>query len=300
MEESMKDYAGELERSFRRMAVDDVVTGTIIAITDQEIFVDLQYYAQGIIPIAEITEDPTFVVDEHYHTGDEVKAVIIRMDDGQGNILLSLKEANEVLSWDVLKEYKENETEIEVKISSAVKAGVIAYAEGIRGFIPASQLSTCYVENTETWVGKEVAVRVITVDQENDKLVLSARAVAQKKEQDAMNEKKARLVPGSVFEGTVESIMPYGAFVNLGDGLSGLVHISRISQKRLKNPSEVIKTGDKVKVKLIDVKDGKLSLSMKEFEDTMDVEADSLEAYDYKETGEATTTLGDLFAKLKF
>lgn len=299
MEQSMESFEKELNQSFRKMDVDDIVKGTVIAITEKAIFVDLQYYAQGIIPAEEITDDATYVVEEHFQVGDEIQATIISKDDGEGNLVLSLKEANEVLSWDILKEYKESQKEITVKISESVKAGVICYVEGIRGFIPASQLSTSYVENTEEWLHKEVDVVVITVDQANNKLVLSAKEVMKKREHDAIAEKKAKLVPGSVFEGTVETIMPYGAFINLGEGLSGLLHISRISQKRLKSPSEVLKEGQKVKVKLIDVKDGKLSLSMKEFEGTMDVETDSLDTYDYKEEGEATTTLGDLLAKLK-
>ena len=299
MTESMDMYKEELEKSFRKLAVDDIISGTVIDVTEEAVYVDLKYYAQGIIPITEITDDPTFIADESFHQGDEVQATIVRMDDGKGNILLSMKEANQVLSWEKLKAYQAEETVLSVRITGVVNAGVIAFVEGIRAFIPASQLSLNYVENLEEWNGKTVDAVVITVDEEKNKLVLSAKVVEKKKKQEELSSKKARLVPGTVFEGTVESIMPYGAFINLGDGLSGLVHISRICQRRIKSPSEVLKEGEKVKVKLIDVKDGKLSLSMKEFEEILGAEAESTETFEYHDEGNATTSLGSLFAGLK-
>lgn len=298
--ESMEDYQEELEKSFRKLKVGDIISGTILSISEEEMVVDLKYYTQGNIAISEITEDPAFVVDEHYHVGDEIKSTITSMDDGQGNIKLSIKEANEILAWDVLKEYMASEKVLQVKITGVVNGGVIAYLEGIRGFIPASQIALSYVEDLNEWLNKMVEVVVLNLDQEKNKLVLSAKTVLQKSQTAEIHKKITHLVPGSVFEGTVESIMPYGAFVNLGDGLTGLVHISRICQKRIKNPSEVLKVGEKVKVKLIDIKENKLSLSMKEFEDIMEVGTDSMESFDYQENGEATTSLGALFANLKF
>ena len=298
-DESMLDYKDELERSFRKVSEGDLITGTIISITETEIFVDLKYYTQGVLPVTEITDDPTFVVEETYHVGDEITATITKMDDGQGNILLSVKEASQVLAWDMLKEAMESEKQFTVKITDVVNGGVIAYLEGIRGFIPASQLSSQYVEELEEWKGKAIKVQVITVDEKDNRLVMSSRKVLDKEQAEEKSAKIAKLVPGSIFEGVVETIKPYGAFISLEGGLSGLVHISRISQRRLKSPSEVLKEGQHVKVKLIDTKDGKLSLSMKEFEDILDAEADSMETFDYEETEEATTSLGALLKGLK-
>ena len=299
-EETMEDYKEQLERSFRTLTEGDVVTGTIISITEEEIFIDLQYYTQGILPVSEVSEDPTFVIDEHYAIGDEIKATITSMDDGNGNIKLSVKEAAKVLAWDVLREIQEKNEVITVKVTEAVNAGVITYVEGIRAFIPASQLSVDYVEDTSEWVGKTLEVKLITIEEEKQKLILSSKVVMKERQEGERRQKISHLVPGSVLEGTVESIMPYGAFIHLGDGLSGLVHISRICQKRIKNPSEVLKVGEKVKVKLIDCKDDKISLSMKEFEEILEAQVDDMETFDYKETGEATTTLGDLFKNIKF
>jgi len=300
MLESMDAYKDELEKSFRRLEVGDIIAGTVIDVTEEALYIDLKYYAQGVIPITEITEDPSFIADESFHQGDEVQGTIMKMDDGQGNILLSMKEANQVLAWERLEAYKQEERVLSVKISGVVNAGVTAYLEGIRAFIPASQLSLNYVENLEEWNGKTVEAVVITADGEKGKLVLSAKAVERKKKEEELASKKARLVPGTVFEGTVESIMPYGAFINLGDGLSGLVHVSRICQRRIKSPTEVLKEGERVKVKLLDVKDGKLSLSMKEFEEISGAEPDGAETFEYHEEGEATTSLGGFFAGMKF
>lgn len=205
-----------------------------------------------------------------------------------------------MLAWDILKGYMDEKKSIQVKISEIVKAGAVAFVEGIRGFIPASQLSLTYVEDLEPWLGKQLEVRVITVDQEKNKLVLSAKAIEKEKAEAEINHKISMLAPGTILEGTVESLMPYGAFISLPEGLSGLVHISQISQRRIKKPSEVLNTGDKVKVKVLNTNDGKISLSMKAVEEN--TEADEMEAHqaeEYSSKEEATTSLGDLFKKLK-
>ena len=298
--ETMQDFEAELEASFRKINEGDILTGTVISVDEDAITLDLKYYAPGIIKADEVSNDPSFVIDEHIHPGDVLEATVIRRDDGEGNILLSMKEANEVLAWDKLKELLENETIVTVKVSEAVKAGVVAYLYGIRGFIPASQITTAYVEDTESYVGKELEVRVITVDEEDDRLVLSGKSVALEKEAEERNHKIAMLVPGSIVEGTVESLMPYGAFVDLGDGLSGLVHISQISQKRLKKPSEVLTVGDTVRAVVLNTKDNRISLSIKAAAES--AEPDELEekqAEEYSSNEAVGTSLGDLLKGLK-
>ena len=136
--ETMQDFEAELEASFRKINEGDILTGTVISVDEDAITLDLKYYAPGIIKADEVSNDPSFVIDEHIHPGDVLEATVIRRDDGEGNILLSMKEANEVLAWDKLKELLENETVVTVKVIEAVKAGVVAYLYGIRGFIPAS------------------------------------------------------------------------------------------------------------------------------------------------------------------
>ena len=298
--ETMEDYAKELEASFRSIKEGDIITGTVIAVNEEGAILDLQYYAQGVIKAEDMSSDPNFNILEDVKTGDTIEVTVVKTDDGEGNILLSKKEAVQVLAWDILKGYMDEKKSIQVKISEIVKAGAVAFVEGIRGFIPASQLSLTYVEDLEPWLGKQLEVRVITVDQEKNKLVLSAKAIEKEKAEAEINHKISMLAPGTILEGTVESLMPYGAFISLPEGLSGLVHISQISQRRIKKPSEVLNTGDKVKVKVLNTNDGKISLSMKAVEEN--TEADEMEAHqaeEYSSKEEATTSLGDLFKKLK-
>ena len=301
MEETMKDYEKELEASFRKINEGDVISGTVIDVNEEEVTLDLKYYTQGIIRTADMSDDPNFSVLDDVKIGDMLEATVVSMDDGQGNILLSRKEANAVLAWDVLEQYLEEKKNITVKVSEIVNAGAVAYVEGIRGFIPASQLDIAYVENLEPYLGRKLTVRVITVDREKEKLVLSAKEILKEQAKEEHDHKVAMIVPGTVLEGTVESLQTYGAFVDLKDGLSGLVHISQICQKRIKKPSEVLKVGDKVKVKVLNTNDGKISLSIKAVAEEQ--EAEEVEAFDTKQFSSdenVGTSLGDLFKKLGF
>lgn len=301
MEETMKDYERELEASFRKISEGDVISGTVIDRNEEEVTLDLKYYTQGIIKAADMSADPGFSVLEDVHEGDVIEAVVVRMDDGQGNILLSKKEANATLAWDVLKGYMEEKKNFNVKVAEIVNAGAVAYLEGIRGFIPSSQLDISYVEDPSEYQGKTLTVRVITVDEEKEKLILSAKEVLKEQEREAHEHKVAMLIPGTILEGTVESLQTYGAFVDLKDGLSGLVHISQICQKRIKKPSEVLKVGDVVKVKVLNTNDGKISLSIKAVEE--DQEAQEREEFDssqFSSEENVGTNLGDLFKKLGF
>jgi small subunit ribosomal protein S1 len=300
MEETMKDYEKELEASFRKIREGDVISGTVIDVNEEEVTLDLKYYTQGIIKAEDMSNDPAFSLLNDVKAGDVIEATVIRMDDGQGNILLSKKEANEVLSWDVLEQIKEEKTDVTVKVSEAVNGGAVAYVEGIRGFIPASQLDLNYVEDPSAYVGKTLKVRVITVDQEKEKLVLSAKEILKEQQKEEHDHKVAMIVPGTILEGTVESLQTYGAFIDLKDGLSGLVHISQICQKRIKKPSEVLKAGDKVKVKVLNTNDGKISLSIKAVAEEQEAsEVEDFDTASFSSNESVGTSLGDLFAKLK-
>lgn len=300
MEETMKDYEKELEASFRKIREGDVISGTVIDVNEEEVTLDLKYYTQGIIKAEDMSNDPAFSLLNDVKAGDVIEATVIRMDDGQGNILLSKKEANEVLSWDVLEQMKEEKTDVTVKVSEAVNGGAVAYVEGIRGFIPASKLDLNYVEDPSAYIGKTLKVRVITVDQEKEKLVLSAKEILKEQQKEEHDHKVAMIVPGTILEGTVESLQTYGAFIDLKDGLSGLVHISQICQKRIKKPSEVLKAGDKVKVKVLNTNDGKISLSIKAVAEEQEAsEVEDFDTASFSSNESVGTSLGDLFAKLK-
>lgn len=297
---SMKDFEEEISRSLHKINEGELLKGTVIGISETEVTVDLGYYAEGIIRLEDLSNDPRFSIKADITVGEEIYGIVIREDDGEGNILLSKKNADNILSWTKLKEYMDNQEVKKVKIAQAVNGGVVTYLEGIRGFIPASQLSLNYVEDLESWVNKEIEVIIITAEEENSRLVLSGKEVERNKAQADKKSKISRLQKGVVTTGTVEKIMPYGAFINIGDGLSGLVHISQICGKRIKSPNEVIKEGEEVTVKITDIKDGKISLSMKAVEETAEV-VDAVEdvPFEYTSGEEASTGLGSLLSKIK-
>ena len=200
--------------------------------------------------------------------------------------------------WNRVIRYMEDGTILQVQVEGIVNGGAIARVEGLRGFIPASRLSLSYIEDLETYLQKEIEVRVIDVDQANNRLVLSAREILRERQQKEREAQINSIEPGAVLNGVVETLQNYGAFVRLENGLSGLVHISQISQKRIKTPGEVLKTGDEVTVKVIAVKDGKLSLSIKALQESSD-EEEVIEKVDIPEAEEIGTNLGDLFKNIK-
>ena len=298
--ETMEDYAQELEASFKKIYEGDILTGTVIGVSETEITLDFGYYTDGIIRLEDASDDPAFSLKENIQVGQSLSATVIRRDDGAGHILLSMKEAAAVLAWDRLKELLESQENVTVKITGVTRGGAVAYLEGIRGFIPASKLALDYVEEDDlvNFLNQSIEVRVITADEEDKRLVMSARDILREAADAERARKVSNVEIGLVTEGTVETLKPYGAFVNLGNGLSGMIHISQISHQRIKHPGVVLSEGQKVKVKIIDVKDGKISLSMKALEDVAAKEIEE-ETYELPEAEAATTSLGSLFAKLK-
>ena len=298
MAETMDDYREELEASFKQLHEGDLVDCTVVGISDTDATVDLAYNTAGVIRAVDFSDDPAFSVKERVQIGDEFKAVILRMDDGRGNILLSKKAADKEIAYSKLRTMLEEKTPAEMKITEAVKGGVVGYLEGIRAFVPASRLSLSFVEDLSTWVGKTIPVRVITCEDGGRKLVASSRELLR----EDLEKEKSRLVSnlqvGLVTEGTVETLQPYGAFVNIGNGLTGLLHVSRIvSGRRIKHPKEVLSEGDKIKVKVTAVKDGKISLA------AADLEAPAEELVEEKveipKGEELTTSLGSLLKNIK-
>lgn len=200
--------------------------------------------------------------------------------------------------WKIVERYKENGTVLHVKIEGIVNGGVIAKIEGIRGFLPASRLALSYVENLEDYLLQEIDVIVIDVDQASNRLVLSAREILKEQERKAKEALVSAVEVGTVMNGEVESLQSYGAFVKLENGLSGLVHISQISVERVKAPEHVLNVGDAVEVKVIGVKDGKISLSMKALVEERERAKEEAERVELPEAEEIGTSLGDLFKNI--
>lgn len=204
-----------------------------------------------------------------------------------------------LLAWQKIQEYLENKEILTVTVSGIVNKGVVALVEGIRGFIPVSRLDSKHVEDTNPWLGKEVRVRVIEANMAKGKLVLSAREILK---EEAAAEKKRKIADvqvGQVLEGTVESMQSYGAFIDLGEGISGLLHVSQISDKRIKHPADVLQEGQKVTVKVIKNQDGKIGLSMKALIEEKQKQEEEEIRENIPKSEEIGTSLGDLLKNLK-
>ena len=299
MSETMADFEKELEASFRKLNEGDVVEGVITGVDENAVYLDINYHAQGIVKKEDYSDDPSFSL-QSVPVGDTVKAVVLSDDDGEGNVSLSVKEASKAMAWETVKKYMEEGTVLTLKVGGIVNKGVIVYVEGLRGFIPASHLDIGYVEDTNTYLGKTVDAKVITADEEKNRLVLSVKEVLYNRRREEKERKINAVIPGTVLTGKVESLMPYGAFVDLGDGLSGLVHISQIANKRIESPGEVLKAGQEVKVNVLKVENGKISLSIKAAQDEEPQDTPEEKAsVSYKDEGSASTGLGALLAGIK-
>lgn len=226
----------------------------------------------------------------------ELEASYKEYDQRRSNHVYVAEEDPQAETWQNLLQMKEDRTVVKVKIKEIVKGGAIAFVEEMKAFIPASQLSLHYIEKLDEWVGKYVEAVIITVEPEHKKLVLSAKELLKERQEAEKKEKLAQCQVGAVVNGVVDTIKEYGAFVNLENGLSGLLHISQISSQRIKHPGAVLKEGQEVAVKIIAINDGKISLSMKALEQEETVEESDFE---YKETGAVTTGLGELLKGLK-
>lgn len=296
--ETMKDFENDIERSFKVLKEGDIIDVTVIGVSDSEITVDLNYYTEGIIPLDECSNDPAFSIKNDINIGDTIKAMVIDSENSSGNVLLSMKEANDILVWDKLKEDYKDGTVFNVKITESVPSGVVCYVKGVRAFIPASQLALQYVEDTESYVGMKLDAVIITVEPREHKLVLSAKVIEKERALSEKTQQIGRLTIDSVVEGTVERIESYGAFIDIGEGLTGLCHISQITNKFIKSPKEELKLGDKVKAKIINIEGDKIGLSIKALkEDEPEIEEES---YDIPSEYSADSSSADEspFAKL--
>ncbi len=204
-----------------------------------------------------------------------------------------------LLAWRKAAELKESQENITVKIIGIVKGGVVADFEGIRAFIPVSKLSLERIDDCNPYLEKEIEVRVFEANMDEEKLILSAKEILRERQDQNRKKKISDVKIGQVFHGTVATIKDYGAFIDLGDDLSGLVHISQISHERIKHPSVVLKEGQEVDVKVFEIKDGKISLSIKALLENPEEPEPVAEEIKLPESEGIGTSLGDLLKGFK-
>lgn len=262
---SMEDFMAEIDASLRLPRTGEIVNGKVHQVTEKEVIVNMGCKKDGIIPKDEVTLEGDQKLTDLFAEGDEVQAKVIKTDDGDGGILLSKKKLEVNEHWNEINEALENKSIISVKVVKQVNGGVIAAYKEVSGFIPLSQLSDKYVENADEFMGKVIEVRVTKVDPRRGRAVFSHRVIAAEERQKLIEAVWNELHVDDVVEGTVMRFTDYGAFIDLG-GIDGLLHISEISWGKLKHPQEVLKIGEKVKVKILSMNEekGKISLGLKQ------------------------------------
>ena len=268
MSETNKDFMEMVDATMKPLHSGEVVVGKVISISDTGVVnVDLGYKSDGTIARAEFSEDPNVNPADVVKPGDEVKVYVIRVNDGEGNVQLSKKKVDAVKGYDEIEAaYNEKKT-VTGKVTETVKGGLMALVNGIKVFVPSSQISNRYVEDLTSFIGNEYEFEILeySTEKARPRVVVGRKALAQKE----IDEKKKQVFDtinvGDKINGTVSRIVEFGAFVDLG-GVDGLIHISEMSWGRIKKVTDVLKEGQAVTVTVlgVDPEKGKISLSLKD------------------------------------
>ena len=265
MAEQMENFEELLEKSLKTLNTGDVVTGVITSISQNEIHLDLGSKTTGVIVHEKLTDDPSAKLSELFKVGDEIKAKVIKVSDIDGIATLDKTRVDNDANWVKIVEAYENNETLEGRIVEAVKGGVIISVKGVRVFIPASQTGVPKDGDLSSIVGTTQQIKIIEIKEDRKRAYGSIRAIlreAKKAEQEAFwNE----IEEGKIYDGVVKSLMDYGAFVDLGCGVDGMVHTSELSWKRIRRASDAVKVGDQLRVfvKSFDRERGRISLGYK-------------------------------------
>ena len=260
----MADLLANSKSSIKNLSLGQRVKGVVIQKLSKSLILDINGKAEGVVAEKAFVEAREYI--SKLKVGDEVTAVVLVPEMRDGSTLLSLRDAVSASAWKEIEEAYKNGTEVPVFTKSVSASGISVDANGIMGFVPTSQLSKELAKDTQSLVGKYFKAKVIEVDRQKNKLVLSEREVTDAK--DIARAKKAisEIKEGDIFDGIVTTVANFGVFAKIKVGASeieGLVHISELSWGKVAHPSDMLKLGDKIKVKVIGTKDGKLALSIK-------------------------------------
>lgn len=251
------DFMAEVEATLVQLRPGQTVTGTVVQITEDEVCVNVGYKADGLVK-------KTDLVNQDVHIGDEIEVEVVKVNDGEGNVLLSQRNIVNRKVWDAIIAAHESGEFVKGIGKESVKGGLIANVDGIRAFIPASLLSLRYVEKIDEFVGQEMELKIIEIDKSKKRVVASRKAVLQAEEDEKKKAVWATLEEGSVVKGVVRRLTNFGAFVDIG-GVDGLVHVTDLSWKRVAHPSEIVSVGQEIDVKILklDQERDRISLSYK-------------------------------------
>lgn len=243
------------------LEVGNVVTGEIVKVEEKQVRVDVGYKTEGIIPISELANVHIEKASDVVKEGETLQLKVIKLEED--DLVLSKRAVDAERAWEDLYEKFEASESFEVTVKDIVNGGLVVDL-GVRGFIPASLVETHYVEDFTDYKEKTIVVKIVELEREKNRVILSHKAVVEEELEAKKKEVIHSLQPGNVVEGTVQRLTDFGAFVNIG-GVDGLVHISQISHERVGKPSDVLAEGQSVKVKIlsVDADTGRISLSIK-------------------------------------
>ena len=253
-----------LEKSIKTLNTGDKVTGVVTHIGSTEIQVDLGTKQAGYIPCDEVSSDPNVKPEDILKVGDEIEVFVVRVNDQEGTCQLSKKKLDGLKIWDELNTLCQDKTVVEGNITEANKGGLVANMKGVRVFIPASQTGVPKGGDMSALVGQTVRMRITEVNRSRRRVIGSIRAVAAEERRAAAEKIWSEIEEGKKYHGVVKSLMPYGAFVDIG-GVDGMVHVSELSWGRIKSPADVVKVGDEIDVFVLsfDRENRKISLGYK-------------------------------------
>ncbi|MBQ8762513.1 MAG: bifunctional 4-hydroxy-3-methylbut-2-enyl diphosphate reductase/30S ribosomal protein S1 [Clostridia bacterium] len=262
------DFSAALEASLSSMSTDQKVKGVVMGITPTEIQVDIGRKHAGFVPMDEYSSDPNANAAKELKIGDEIDLIIMKTNDAEGTVMLSKRRFDAQKSWVDIIEAEEDGRILEGTVAEVIKGGVLVVSNNVRVFIPASLATERRDENLEDLLKKTVKFRIIEVNKQRRRAVGSIRAVIKEEKKEAAEAFWAKAEVGQKYSGVVKSMTNYGAFVDIG-GVDGMVHISEMSWKRIKNPSEVFSIGQEVDVyiKALDAENKKISLGYRRDED---------------------------------
>ena len=251
-----------LEESLKTIRNGEVVEGTVIDVKPDEIILNIGYKSDGIITRNEYTNEPNVDLTTVVKAGDTLEAKVVKVNDGEGQVLLSYKRLAAEKGNKRLEEAFENQEILKAKVSQVLTGGVCVNVDETRVFIPASLVSDVYEKNLEKYKGQEVEFIVTEFNPKKHRIIGNCKELIIEKKKKMQEELFAKLEVGQTVEGTVKNVTDFGAFVDLG-GADGLLHISEMSWGRIENPKKVFKSGDKVKVLVKAIDGNRIALSMK-------------------------------------
>ncbi|SFL84731.1 small subunit ribosomal protein S1 [Gracilibacillus orientalis] len=245
----------------KELSVGDIVQGKVVKVEDKHVLVDIGYKVEGIVPISELSALRIETASDAVSEGDQLELQVKKLEDEE--IVLSKKAVIAEKAWEDLQEKFENDEIIEATVRDVVKGGLVVDV-GVRGFIPASLVETHYVEDFADYQDKSLTLKIVELDKEQNRIILSHRAVIEEEEQKKKGELLNTVEEGQEIEGTVQRITDFGVFVDIG-GLDGLVHISQLAHTHVDKASDVVSEGDMLKVKVlsVDKENERVSLSHK-------------------------------------